>query len=265
MNKKIEIRVSPVNDHGLNNQEIEEVLEDFEFAKNKHATTTDRHVEMIFRNYDICKVRTNKMSEKYYPSVKKYLQENIHLLPPITKEELIDVNRRVKNIRKYFGLNITSEYELDLPDFTQNDRKQENLVNSVELPKRERIYVCDTERLNGFDGDSFASFLDCLAHIMLSGVYDVYLEGFDKSTLSEMQPMLDRGYLEIHFTNLLSKQNRFIVGSKTNRSKLQITFLPNGEGLEIESLDESQTDKSLFCLLKKFGKSFGVFEMTYTQ
>lgn len=293
--------IRPTKNHGLSETELEDVLDDIKFAKYYKCTTSDGYVEIVMKDYQISSVKIKNAVHRY-PSIKQLLVEKTNSVPHCALEDLIDINRRMINIRKYLGLPISPDYDLSLltqislekevsntEEIGTNNQNSEitvkeyidvfgnvtygeedehehpvsnNEVRGYDDKYAGKIYVRDIEKISEFDEDSFAAFLDYMAHIMLRDLTDVRLEGYDRSTLTEMEPMLHRGYLEAHLARLIHVQNQFIVSSKEKHSKLLITYLSNGRGLLLQSLD-IYGQHTLFNLIKNFDLIPGVFELDF--
>jgi len=99
------------------------------------------------------------------------------------------------------------------------------------------IIVQDKEKWNSFDEDSFASFLDYITHFVFNDLDDIVFHGYDRSSLSEMEPILERGYLEAYLSRCVHLQSEYVISSKKLNSRLFIKLLPNGQGLEIRNFD----------------------------
>ncbi|WDH95750.1 hypothetical protein PUW24_16240 [Paenibacillus urinalis] len=99
------------------------------------------------------------------------------------------------------------------------------------------ITVQDKEKWDSFDEDSFASFFDYVTHFVFNDIDDIVLQGFDRSALSEMEPILDREYLAAHLARCVHLQSEYVVSSNKLNSRLFIKLLPEGKGLEIRDFD----------------------------
>lgn len=248
--------LEPVQDHGLSEEEIIEVEDDRKHTAKNEFATDDGNAEGYWENSEIVWVRL-KGGKKYNSFEELFRNESI---PKETYEELLDIQRRLVNVQRYLG---RSHHTNSSIESSGKERKVSSgnqlLTENNEKGCNNRVFVWDEEKYN-FDTDSFASFLDYVTHIVLHDIDDIVLRGYEGSSLSEMEPMLQRGYLEAHLERLVPYQTQFVIFSDKLKSKLQIKFSPSGSGLEIQSLD-TNSEQGLYQRLTEFRGPWGVFSI----
>ncbi|WP_160037172.1 hypothetical protein [Paenibacillus sp. An7] len=138
----INTKFEPVENHGLSDDALAEVMLNIPEARNRKFVTTDGNVVGKFLHYEITWIRKNQQGVNRYSSINELLKKEI--IPRETYDELKKINDSMVDLRKYFGLKIDPEiyriipvdtFEMPIENFAVNNTVSNNIPakNEVEL------------------------------------------------------------------------------------------------------------------------------------